>query len=142
MTLTKSVRQVRVLMGRLERGDDLLARLTEICVAEGVRAGRLEAIGAVERACLAYYDQQAGEYQFFELDAPLEITKLSGNVSLKDGQPMVHAHVTLADRDGRAFGGHLAPGTVVFACEFVVEVFDGPDFVRGFDEQTGLPLWT
>lgn len=142
MTFTKSVRQARVLMGRLIRGDDLLERLTEICVAEGVRTGRLEAIGAVEKARLAYYDQRAGEYQFFELATPLEITKLSGNVSLKDGQPMVHAHVTLADRDGRAFGGHLAPGTVVFACEFVVEVFDGPDFVRGFDEQTGLPLWT
>jgi predicted DNA-binding protein with PD1-like motif len=142
MTLAKPVRPVRVLMGRLAHSEDLLDGLTELCVKEDVRAGRLEAIGAVQRARLAFYDQQAREYQFFELDEPLEITKLSGNVSLKDGKPMVHAHVTLADRAGRAIGGHLAPGTVVFACEFVVEVFEGADFIRGYDQATGLPLWT
>jgi predicted DNA-binding protein with PD1-like motif len=129
-------------MGRLAHGDDLLEALTCLCADEGVEAGRLEAIGAVQKARLAYYDQEVREYQFFELDRPLEITKLSGNVSVKDGAPMVHAHVTLADRDGRALGGHLASGTVVFACEFVVEAFDGGGFVRGLDEATGLPLWT
>ena len=34
---------------------------------------------------------------------------------------MVHAHVTLGDAEGRAFGGHLAAGTPVFACEFVIQ---------------------
>jgi hypothetical protein len=30
---------------------------------------------------------------------------------------------------------------VVFACEFRVEVFDGPGIKRDFDDATGLPLW-
>ena len=38
-------------------------------------------------------------------------------------------------------GGHLAPGTTVFAAEYVIQAFDGPEFCRGFDEVTGLPLW-
>ncbi len=37
-------------------------------------------------------------------------------------------------------GGHLAPGTTVFAAEYVIQAFDGPEFCRGFDEMTGLPL--
>ena len=49
--------------------------------------------------------------------------------------------VPLADDAGCAFGGHLAPGTIVFACEFCVHVLDGPDLCRGVDDETGLPLW-
>ena len=128
-------------MGKLTYGADLLEELTEVCRKEKVQLGRVEALGAVSRARLGFYNQQTREYQFFELDQPLEITKLVGNVSLKDGKPMVHAHVTLADEAGKAFGGHLAPGTIVFACEFILQAFEGPTFERGFDEQTGLPLW-
>jgi uncharacterized protein len=65
-----------------------------------------------------------------------------GNISLKDGNPMVHAHITLADEAGKAYGGHLIPGTVVFACEFILQVFEQPLLERGFDEATGLPLWS
>jgi predicted DNA-binding protein with PD1-like motif len=129
-------------MGKLSYGCDLLEELTAICQKENIRLGRIEALGAVQRAHLGFYDQHTREYQFLALSQPLEITKLIGNVSLKDGKPFVHAHVTLADEEGKAFGGHLAPGTVVFACEFIIEVFDGPVFERGLDEETGLPLWT
>ena len=54
---------------------------------------------------------------------------------------MVHAHITLADDKGQAFGGHLAPGTILFACECLIEKFDGPAFRRRNDENTGLALW-
>ncbi|MHC1742461.1 MAG: PPC domain-containing DNA-binding protein [Syntrophobacteraceae bacterium] len=128
-------------MGRLNHGADLLEELNTLCRREGARLGRIEALGAVQRACLGYYDQVQRVYQFITLDQHLEILNLTGNVSLKDGQPFVHAHVTLGDDEGSAFGGHLAPGTVIFACEFVLQVFDGPDLVREFDDETGLPLW-
>ena len=62
-------------------------------------------------------------------------------ISLRDGEPVVHAHITLSDQQTRAFGGHLAPGTIVFACEFIIHIFEGAKMERGFDEQTGLPLW-
>lgn len=47
----------------------------------------------------------------------------------------------LAHGAGTTFGGHLAPGTLVFACECVIQVLEGPQLVRRWDEQTGLPLW-
>ncbi|MBA3036250.1 MAG: DNA-binding protein, partial [Desulfobacterium sp.] len=115
---------------------------TEICRKNYIQLGRIEALGAVQKARLAFYDQQTHEYQFFRIDKLLEITQLVGNISLKDGNPMVHAHITLADKAGKTYGGHLAPGTVVFACEFILEVFEGPIFERKLDEETGLPLWT
>jgi len=129
-------------MGRLEHGADLLDELTAVCAENSVSLGWLNALGAVQRARLGYYDQDAREYRYFDLGRHLEIANLVGNVSLKDGKPIIHAHVTLADSDGNAFGGHLAQGTVVFACEFRIQVLDGPEFSRGFDDTTGLPLWT
>ncbi len=103
--------------------------------------GRVDALGAVKRARLGYYNQQNHEYHFYDLDQTLEITNLIGNISIKDGAPIVHAHLTFSDKEGRAFGGHLVPGTIVFACEIVIQVLDGPQFERGLDQKTGLPLW-
>ena len=141
MTIKKKVKSKELFMGKLSYGCDLLEELTAICQKEDIRLGRIEALGAVQKAHIGFYDQQTREYQFHTLSRPLEITKLIGNVSLKEANPFVHAHITLADEEGKAFGGHLAPGTVVFACEFIIESFDGPEFERGFDEETGLPLW-
>lgn len=141
MAIMKKVKPREVFMGRLSHGGDLLEEITDICRKENIQLGWIGALGAVKRARLAFYDQETHEYQFFIVDKPLEITKLVGNVSLKDSHPFVHAHIMLADRAGNAYGGHLASGTVVFACEFILEVFDGPGIKRDFDEATGLPLW-
>jgi hypothetical protein len=141
MAMMKKVKPREVFMGRLSRGDDLLEEMSNMCLRENIQLGWIEALGAVKRARLAFYNQETHAYDFFTIDRSLEITKLVGNVSLKDGHPFIHAHITLADRAGNACGGHLAPGTVVFACEFRLEVFDGPGIKREFDEATGLSLW-
>ncbi|MFP4168500.1 MAG: PPC domain-containing DNA-binding protein [Desulfonatronovibrionaceae bacterium] len=142
MHLCREVKPERIFMGRLERGSDLLGSLGEICLEKDIRLGRVEAIGAVERARLQYYCQDDRTYQDLALDRPMEILSLKGNVSLKQGSPLIHAHLTLAGEKGWAVGGHLAPGTMVFACEYVLEQFLGPDFSREHDQTTGLPLWT
>ncbi|MFW5908573.1 MAG: PPC domain-containing DNA-binding protein [Desulfosalsimonas sp.] len=141
MAKLKSVTSKKLYMGRLKHGADLLEEITKACKKENIKLGRVEAIGAVKKARLGYYDQKTREYGFFRIDRPVEITGLIGNVSIKDGEPMVHAHVTLADEDGKAYGGHLAPETEVFACEIIIEAMEGPAFERKFDEETGLPLW-
>ena len=141
MVMMKKISPQQVYMGKLQHGADLLEEITQTCNRENIRLGRIQAIGAVQRARLAYYNQKTREYRFFTIDQALEILNLSGNISLKDGEPMVHAHITLADDAGNAYGGHVAPGTVIFACEIVIENFEGPAFERSFDEETGLPLW-
>jgi len=141
MASCREVRLERAFMGRLEHGADLLEELTAVAVANGVRLGRVEALGAVRRATVGFYDQGTRTYAYRTLERPLEITSLVGNVSCNDGKPILHAHITLADEAGHAFGGHLAAGTVIFACEFILQAFSGPEFARGLDEATGLPLW-
>ena len=142
MSIMETVKPKKIFMGKLAHGLDLLEEITNICIKEDIKLARIEALGAVQKACIGYYNQNAREYQFIELDQHLEITNLVGNISLKDGNPIAHAHITFADETGKAFGGHLAPGTIVFACEIILEALEGPDFTRGLDEETGLPLWS
>ena len=141
MACMKPVTPGKSYLGKLAHDGDLLEELNAFCAAQDIRLGRVEAIGAVRKARIGYYHQDTRTYEFHEFNEPMEITALAGNVSLKDGKPFVHAHVTLTNAKGQAFGGHLAPGTVVFACEALVQELQGPTFQRAMDEQTGLPLW-
>ena len=132
----------RKIIGRLAKGEDLLAALEKLAAKHGITLGEVAAIGAVSQARVGYYNQAERKYSFLELARPLEILALTGNISLKDGKPMVHAHVTLSDHDGRAFGGHLAEGTLVFACEFTIQEYQSATaLVRQMDSPTGLFLW-
>lgn len=60
---------------------------------------------------------------------------------MKDNEIMLHAHIALGDEDGRLYGGHFTTGTTVFACEFIIEEFEGEELERKYDEKTGLPFW-
>lgn len=131
----------RIFMGRIPHGDDLLASLTDFVRQKGIKKGKLQMIGAVQRAVVGFYNSQEEKYVNTELDRPLEVLSLIGNVSLKDGQPFIHAHITLGDEKGECYGGHLMDGTIVFASEFIVEEFEGEDLVREYDKTTGLTLW-
>ena len=126
----------------MKHGVDLLKEIKKICQERNIHLGSIEAIGAVQKASIAFYNQTKRDYVIMTINEPLEMTSLTGNISIKDGKPFVHAHVTLADSTGNVYGGHLAPGTIVFACEFIIKTFDGLMLERRFDEDTGLSLWS
>ncbi|MBF0178241.1 MAG: DNA-binding protein [Magnetococcales bacterium] len=131
----------KTFIGKLAHGCDLLAEITRICHEQCWTAGWLEGLGAVKKARVGFYDQATREYRHLDLDFPLEITHLVGNISLKEGVPFVHVHITFADNQGRAFGGHLAPGTIVFAGEIMIRPFASTALQRNLDAETGLFLW-
>jgi uncharacterized protein len=140
--LTIHTQPGRCFMGRLTKGDDLLQALEKLCQEHQITLGEVRALGAVTRARVGYYHQEERKYYFLDFHQPMEILALVGNISLRDGKPMVHAHVTLADEEGRAIGGHLAEGAPVFACEFVIyEYLADQSLARQNDPETGLMLW-
>jgi uncharacterized protein len=131
----------QAIMVRLPYGEDLLAAVTKVVRETGIRFGVVSIIGAASAAAFGYYDQKKKEYRTIIRQGEFEIVFGSGNVSLKDGSPFVHAHVLFADETGSSFGGHLMPGTIIFAAELQLAELDGEPPVRQLDEQTGLFLW-
>lgn len=131
----------RILLGRLEKGDDILEGLTEFCVQHNVAVGTIHGLGAVQRGGVGYYDQEAGTYRETRFEGGMEIASLIGNISRKEGEIFLHCHAILADRDGHSFGGHLLEGSEAFACEFAVTALEGSVPERTHDHATGLMLW-
>jgi predicted DNA-binding protein with PD1-like motif len=129
------------LMVRLKPDADLVQSVTELASNKGIEAGSFTAIGALKRARLAYFDQKDNKYREITIDSPHEMASCTGNISLKDGQPFVHAHVVLADETGNTRAGHLVEGTV-FAAEVHMHQLKGPRLERQYDKTTGLSLWT
>lgn len=131
----------RTIIGTVPHGADLLDALTTFAVNEDIKVGRITAIGATKHTVVAYYDQKSRTYTPLEYSGGMEILNLTGNISIRDGKPFVHAHLTVGDAQGKAFGGHLMKGTIVFACEIIIEEYEGEQLWRAKDETTGLFLW-
>jgi uncharacterized protein len=125
---------------RLPKDVDLLDAITEAFRARETPKAAFNVIGAVDKAVLGFYTE-AREYVNKEFTDRYEIVSCSGNVSEKDGAIFVHAHVVLSGADYKCIGGHLMPGTIIFAAELFGIPVSGPVPVRKYDEPTGLALW-
>jgi len=138
-------RGARKIIGRLERGDELLTALRSLNESHGVRFGWVSGLGAIESIELWEYDQAAQVYREPQhFNTPMEILSIVGNLSLKDDQAFAHVHATVSRETPsgiEVIGGHVNSARV-FACEFYVECFDDVDAHRFRDPQTGLWLWS
>jgi len=139
--MLKEYKTEQAFMGRLEKDEDLLNSLTEIVKEKEITTGFVKVIGAVQNAKIGFYNQETFEYQYKNIDREMEIVSCIGNISILDGEPFIHAHITLADEDGSCYGGHLAEGTTVFASEFFIQPLQGEKLERKYDEKTQLTLW-
>lgn len=136
------VKEGRLFIGRFDLDGDLLGSLEEFCSRESVKLGVFSLVGAVTSIRLGYYDQSAKKYlECVKLEKKLEIASCMGNISLLDSRVFVHTHITLADHEGRCYGGHLMPGSKIFAAEYCIKEFTGGELIRKPDAATGLNLW-
>lgn len=131
----------RLIWVKISYGEDLLKAVSDFCLKNNIRLAFISAIGALQKASFSYYLQKEKKYYKNLINKPVEILTCTGNVSVKDGKPFIHAHLTVADRKGNTFGGHLEGGTIVFACEAALFELEGDLLERKFDETTGLSLW-
>ena len=137
-----NVKQGRLFIGRFKAGDDILSSLTSFAKKNKIKLGVFQVIGAVKNARLGYYNQNKKKYvDCIKLDKKLEIASCVGNISLMDSSIFVHAHICLADHKGNSYGGHLMPGSTIFAAEYYVKELKGKSLKRKYDPETGLKLW-
>ncbi len=141
MSLVQELRPGRLFLSSLDHDSEIVASITALAESLGVEVGAVAAIGALKRAEIGYYDQEAHEYRPIEIAGPVEISSLVGNISIRDGKPFLHAHATLADSDGNVRGGHLSSGTV-FAAEVCIQELCGRPPTRTHDPTTDLFLWS
>lgn len=131
----------RLFMGRLPHGQDLIASIEGFCQEASIQTATFSLIGAVSSFTIGAYDQKQQVYITATEKGPFEIITCTGNVSLMDGKPFVHAHIALGDQDGMLAGGHLFSETIIYAGEICLQELAGKPLERTYDETTGLSLW-
>ena len=124
----------------LEAGDETMASLETFARQHRIGGAQITAIGAFERATLAYFDWELKQYQPIEVGEQVEVASLIGDIAIgPDGTPSVHAHAVLGKRSGATVAGHLQAGHVRPTLEIIVT--ESPAHLcKKKDAETGLAL--
>ena len=113
---------------RFDKGEDFMGSLTGWLEEQGIQsAAILGGIGMLSNMEIGRYDGR--EYSKITEKESCEILSLQGSVSMKEGKPFVHLHVSFANHDFHAIGGHLFSGTVSMTIELVLAPMS-PGLVR------------
>jgi len=132
---------VRCVALRLEPGEEIKARLSEIAAGRSVFV--VSCVGSVTSVGLRLAGYTASDadnatkttnkLRFY--DAHFEIVSLSGSICA-DG---LHLHMSMADCEGRVVGGHLMYATVFTTAEILLAVLPDGTLARTHDARTGFP---
>ncbi len=126
---------------RINRGEEVIAKLTELCRTEGIKTASVEAIGAADHVVIGLYDVEKREYHKHTVDEPMEITSLLGNVTTKEGETYIHLHINVCREDMTVIGGHLNECRISATCEMFVKTVDGVIERKADEKETGLNLF-
>jgi len=103
-------------------------------------AASFKAVGALSSLRLGWFSWESKKYEpSITLDEQVELLSLIGDVALKDGKPVVHAHAVIGKTDGAAHGGHLLEAHIRPTCEVILT--ESPIHLqKQIDPQSGLAL--
>jgi predicted DNA-binding protein with PD1-like motif len=123
-----------------ETGDELAKGLSEFASEQRLSAASFNAVGALSSVRLSWFSWESKKYEpSVMLDEQVELLSLIGDVALKDGKPVVHAHAVVGKRDGTAHGGHLVEAYIRPTCEVVLT--ESPtQLQKHIDPESGLAL--
>lgn len=125
----------------IDNHQELMGAIAAFCQEQGILAGEVSGIGAVNNATLRFLNPVTKHYVDKTFDEQMEISSLVGNVSEKDGKVYLHLHANFGRVDYTVVGGHLLTATINGACEVFIRRYNCK-VGRHFDEETGLNLYT
>jgi len=124
----------------LAKGDNINKTFESFAEVKGVGCAWLNGIGALENPEIGYYSLEDKSYYRKTFKGEYELTSLIGNITLKEGKPFSHTHITFSDTEFRVFGGHLFDANITAAGEFIMQ-FGSDEINREMNTEIGLPLW-
>ncbi|HKX25784.1 MAG TPA: PPC domain-containing DNA-binding protein [Actinomycetota bacterium] len=122
-----------------ETGEKIVETLSGFARERGIRAARIQGIGAVSEAELGFFAPARKTYDRWT-ESEHEILSITGNLSVEGEEHKPHIHVVLGASDGTARGGHLLEGKVGPTLELFVVENPGREIQRERVEDRGLSL--
>src|SRR5258708_22947842 len=89
----------------LDPDDECVASLTDFAKKNRIEGGSFSAIGAFQRATIAYWNRETKVYENIEIEEQVEVLALSGSIARASDDVKIHAHAVLGRRYGSTIGG-------------------------------------
>ena len=130
------------IVARIDRGEEVCAKLLELAEAEDIRLASVSGIGASNDVTLGVFDTGTKEYFKKHYNAiDYELGSVTGSLSRQAGAPYLHLHAVIGSPSHeQCHAGHLHAAVVSATCELVIDVIDG-EVGREFSDEIGLNLF-
>lgn len=130
---------------RMDRGDEVIAGLLEICLKEGIKSATFSGIGGCSDAEIQTFIPEKCSFETKKLSGMLELVSLTGNITTDDeGNLYHHTHAVFSYKENGhhyIIGGHLKSVTVLYTAEIELRPVTGGVISRKFDAETGTGFW-
>ena len=103
----------RVIVARVMPNEDLIDATKDIVNIHNVKSGLINVIGAFKKFTIGYFDLSSKKYNFKTFEEDVELISCMGNVSYKDGEPIIHLHIALGREDLSMIAGHLSQPSII-----------------------------
>lgn len=124
---------------RLEKGEEVIESIKELCEKENVKLGLISGLGAANHVVVGLFKVDEKKYYSNTFEEDFEITNLTGNISRMNGEVYLHMHGTFANIEGKCIGGHLNKAIISATSEIIINKING-EVGRKFSEEIGLNL--
>ena len=125
---------------RLDKGEEVLSKIKELCEKENIKCGSIVGIGATNKVKIGLFDTSLKEYHSKIIEEAMEITSLVGNISTMNNETYLHLHINVANSSLQVTGGHLNECYISATGELMITKID-LDVDRNFSEEIGLNLY-
>ncbi len=130
---------------RMDRGDEIISGILEVCRKEHIRSACYSGIGGCGEAEIQTFIPEKGEFELRKLRGLLELVSFTGNIVTDgNGELFHHTHAAFAykrENEHLFAGGHIKSVTVAYTAEIELRPVAGSGIGRQYDEETGTGFW-
>ena len=130
---------------RMDKGDEIITGLLELCRKEGIKSAVFSGIGGCSGAEIQTFIPEKGSFETRKLSGMLELVSLTGNITTDDeGNRFHHTHAVFSYKDNGQhciIGGHMKSVTVLYTAEIELRPVIGGVIRRMYDAETGTGFW-
>lgn len=103
----------RAIVGKIEPDEDLIEEIIKMVKIHNIKSGLVNCIGALKKFTLGYFDIESKQYKNKTFNEFVELISCMGNISYRDGEPLIHLHVSVGRSDYTIIGGHLNKPSII-----------------------------
>jgi len=120
MQVHETTAAAHVFQTRFSAGDEIMSGLTDLAIKQHITSGYVTGLGGLSGAVLAFGDPKVGAFKKVPITDKCELVSLVGDISERDGKPVVHLHAVVAFADGSTKAGHVMEAHVAPLAEIAV----------------------